>query len=120
MEKETKLGFEIILKEKNTKIKELEERIKYLEDCLQKKEARQKLINDSREYIEKIDKFDKSEFLSSSIYSRLKPYLSNKLIESLNSEAIIVSFVGSNYLLNHFPIKILEEVAELEINWELI
>lgn len=123
MKNETKLGNEILLKEKDTKIKELEERIKYLEQCLQKKEARKMLIKDIRKYLDKISNivdYDRQDLSSSIYYLKVKPFLSIELNNKINDNINNVTYIGYKRQIDYFKIKILDEIAELERQWELI
>jgi|GEM_PF-6315983 len=120
MFKNTITGYEIKISARDKEIDLLKTKIKYLTECLEKKTTRSILIKDVRSHFEKIEMLDKGKFLSSSIYSRIEPFLSEELVNQLNNNSVYLFDLAGTIKINNFNKLILKEISNLEILWELI
>ena len=86
-------------------------------------DAKIKLIEDIRVYCQKED-FNKSDFVGSVIYSRIKHLFSSDLIYEIErkpSNEISFNMIGGIARFKVTPVdNILKEVAELEKEWGLV
>ncbi len=85
----------------------------------EKYEARKQLINSVREYFNKIENFDSRAFCNTVLYSQIRPYLSNRIINELERYTGIIHIVENHHRYG-IDTDILDELKELEIKWKLI
>lgn len=85
-----------------------------------KMESRKKLLEECRFFATKFPN-QKEKFRATSSYSQIKPYLSKKLIQFIESESIIVVMgEGRGSGVNHFSSDLLDEIQKIERDWDLI
>ncbi len=88
-----------------------------------KRKDRKAFIKEVRDYFEKAESFDRIAFSESMLYSRLKPYLSGKLIKDIedpNVHTIHIVQTGDLTRISTPLPCIIKELRDLEEKWELI
>lgn len=84
-----------------------------------KTESRKNLIKEVRAALS-IAEFSRDDFQKTEIYTRIRPYFSNKLTKEIDSDAIII-VTGTNLDNDDFiKRQINEELLKLEEKWEII
>lgn len=91
----------------------------YIELKKLKREERRLFINDVRGYLIKASGQDLDEISTKVFYSRLRQYLTKKLIKRIEWHTNTIDIV-ENYKRDGILHQILDEIAELEKKWNLI
>ena len=82
-------------------------------------ETRRQLIAAARAFLQ-VD-HAKKEIAESDVYSRLRFFLNHELVKKLESDAILIELGGGRGAgVDNFSSKLLDEVARIEKEWDLI
>ncbi len=90
----------------------------HLENKRENRKERIELITSLRSLLETVNPKD-DEFLNFSAYSRLRPYLSKKLVNELEDSSTIIIERGSGSVRDPYINKILEELSQIEDSWNI-
>ncbi len=86
-----------------------------------KYEIRRCLIDECRSYLQE-NEFDRKAFANTVLYSRLRPYLSEKLRKEIekNPNHISINITARGGGVDNFKPHVLDELVDLEIRWRLL
>lgn len=107
----TIIYFSILLLVKKQKNNKKEKTVEYLKET----------INKCREIIDENHKLNKEKFRVTSVYSKLRPFVSKRFKENIESGAIIIAVGNGRGAGNeHFKTYVLDELVKIERKFNII
>jgi hypothetical protein len=88
-----------------------------IEQKREKLAYKKEMIRRWRQFLDRKRDFDESELLDSAVYSEMRPHLSSRTVQSIESDTIDVQVGRGGYVIRSL---ILDDISRLEEEWDLI